>query len=127
VIRRYFAALRALLEQRASVEVISLLFEERTIDVGLVRGDILFVDGSRLHVREFLHALQGRVQRYMYVYHYQDASGAMVFRYDNSGHYPHLDGAPHHKHDGPLQVVPMSNEPDLAHVLEEIETHLSAQ
>ncbi|MGH2522739.1 MAG: toxin-antitoxin system TumE family protein [Anaerolineales bacterium] len=76
-----------------------------------------------LHFRE-LADTETTVQRIAYVYHYQRADGALVFRYDNSTHYPSLPNAPHHKHDGDENTVVPANAPDLAAVLKEIEAHL---
>ena len=42
-------------------------------------------DGSVLHLREYVKA-QKTIERYMYVYQYQDREGVLVFRYDNSSH-----------------------------------------
>ena len=73
-----------------------------------------------LHFRELLIAQENDLEKRAYTYHYQRSDGQMVFRYDNSTHYPNLSSAPHHKHieDG---AVIASSMPDLVSVLREIE------
>jgi hypothetical protein len=57
----------------------------------------------------------------MYSYHYQDAKQTLVFRYDDTAHFPNLAGFPHRKHIGsPAQVI-SAEPPDLTAVLQEIE------
>ena len=34
----------------------------------------------------------------MYAYHYQDSNKQLIFRYDNTRHFPDLPNFPHHKH-----------------------------
>ena len=87
-------------------------------EVWFLRGDIYFIDNSRLHFRE-LFIRQDEWIKKSYVYHYQNADGALVFRYDNSPHYPDLHNAPHHKHVGDADVIAASPL-DLSYVLDEI-------
>ena len=48
------------------------------------------------------------------------ANGKLIFRYDDSDHYPNLPGAPHHKHLGEKDVI-AADAPNLAGVLKEID------
>ena len=59
------------------------------------------------------------MEKLRYVYHYQNASGEVIFRYDNAPHHPNLPTHPHHKHIG--SAVEPSQDPDLSEVLHEIE------
>ncbi len=58
----------------------------------------------------------------MYAYHYQNAQTQLIFRYDNTRHFPDLATFPHHKHL-PAQVIP-SEEMDLERVIQEIVTYI---
>ena len=119
--RSVFSALRAPL----IVESHNITFDKRGPYAGYVRGEIFFVDGTQLHFREFVNTQAG-VQRFTYVYHYSGTDDAMIFRYDDSPHFPGLPSFPHHKHlaDG-LSVV-SSPAPTLMRVLAEIETLIAA-
>ena len=50
---------------------------------------------------EFNEAVIGETVKLIhlgYRYHFQDKKNKLVFRYDNTPHFPKLEGAPHHKH-----------------------------
>jgi hypothetical protein len=53
-----------------------------------------------------------------YVYHYQGPEDKLIFRYDNTRHFPNLPNFPHHKHT-PAEVISAS-EPDLKTILDEV-------
>ena len=80
------------------------------------------MDGSMLHIREFVN-VTGAVERQTYAYQYMAADHRLIFRYDNTDHYAHLQltDPPHHKHDGEEAHVVSSSAPTLAEVLVEIE------
>jgi hypothetical protein len=98
--------------------------EKRTSTEGFLRGDVLFKDGSRLHFRELM-TTDPSVRLISYAYHYTGADGNLIFRYDDSDHYPHLPTAPHHKHIGKNGVIAVSA-PNLESVLKEIERLIMA-
>jgi hypothetical protein len=125
VIDAYFASLLQTVAASPAVISSSITLDQRSAYIGLVRGDVYFLDGSVLHVREFVNTQSG-VDRYMYVFHYQRADGAQVFRYDNTDHYPELPTAPHHKHLAEGIPPQSTTPPDLALVLKEIELLIAA-
>lgn len=96
----------------------SISVEDRG-EVWFLRGNVDFIDGSSLYFRE-LFIGRGRKYKEIYTYHYQDREGKLLFRYDNSPHFPDLTNAPHHKHQADGSVI-SSNPPDLEPVLREIE------
>jgi len=98
--------------------------EKRTPTEGYLRGDVLFKDDSHLHFRELVSTEPG-IQRISYTYHYQRADGRMIFRYDDTDHFPYLSSTPHHKHTGENDVI-ATNAPDLQAVLNEIEQIIRA-
>jgi len=97
-----------------------LAFDKRGPYAGYVRGDVFFGDDSHLHFREFVSTQTG-VNRFTYVYHYQAADGSLIFRYDNTPHFPTLSSYPHHKHLSDGSSVVACAAPTLAKVLTEIE------
>ena len=88
-----------------------------------LRGDVYFIDNSRLHFRE-LYIQEPQFYKKSYVYHYQDADEKLIFRYDNAPHYPNLENAPHHQHFGSEKVISASL-PDMDGVIKEIELFIS--
>lgn len=117
MIEDYFQQVGALI---ASVNVIhssNMTYDKRSTYIGFIRGSIYFVDGSVLHLREFVN-VQHNVERYIYAYHYQ--------RYDNTPHFAALPTFPHHKHEGTESTVVSARPPDLQTVLAEIQGLLAA-
>lgn len=99
----------------------NISFDKRTLDAGLIRGELTFADDSCLHFRELVDT-QARVIRIMYSFHYQRENGSLIFRYDDTPHFPTLPQFPHHKHIGSQTDVIPAQPPDLTTVLREIET-----
>jgi len=60
----------------------------------------------------------------MYAYHYQTPDGIMIFRYDNTPHFPNLATFPHHKHEGSESNVIASVAKDISAVLNEIHINI---
>jgi hypothetical protein len=124
VIDDYFQYIEALISSTGIVHSTSITYDKRSVSIGFIRGNIYFLDGSLLHVREFVNQ-QPDIERYMYVYQYQSATGDFVFRYDNTPHFPHVSSFPHHKHEGNEAHVVATPPPNLETVLEEVRRHLS--
>ena len=120
MIERYLQSLLDAVAASPIVRSSSVLFDKRTLDVGLIRGELTFADGSCLHFRELVE-IQARVIRIMYSYHYQREDGSLIFRYDDTPHFPTLPQFPHHKHIGSQAEAVPSQPPDLIAVLREIE------
>jgi hypothetical protein len=119
----YFQQLRSVIEVHPLVASFNVAYDRRSTYEGYVSGELHFVDGSVLYVREYVDVETG-IERLMYVYQYLDAAGAFVFRYDNTGHHRKLKlpTYPHHKHDGGEENVVAAIETlNLGSVLEEIE------
>ena len=95
---------------------------------GRIQGLVHFWDSSLLRFEEAVveHGIVSVVTDY--VYHYQSADGALLFRYDNSPHYPDLATFPHHKHVATAgsETVEPAQPPTLAEVLREIDSLLYA-
>jgi hypothetical protein len=119
----YFQRVRETLEACPVVQSSSVTYDKRSTHEGFIRGEVYFVDGSMLHLREFVDA-ETTLDRLTYVYQYMDSTQQLVFRYDNTGHHRKLDllTYPHHKHEGREDNVVASPAPNLATVLSEIET-----
>jgi hypothetical protein len=118
-IQDYFQYIDNILVLSSIVKSQDVRVEKRTPNEGFLRGDVFFKDGSRLHFRELV-TTEPDVQLVSYTYHYMRADESMIFRYDDSDHFPNLPSAPHHKHIGDNDVT-ASQPPNLQSVLKEIE------
>ncbi len=95
MIDHYFRNLQDLITKTSFISTVNLQIERRSVTVGFVRGDLTFEDGSKLHFREYVHTVENEVVRFTYVYHLLSSNGNLIFRYDNTSHYPKLENAPH--------------------------------
>lgn len=89
-------------------------YREFSADEGMLRGKLLFLDGSLLEFMEYM-SKDGRLK---YRFHFMDKGGKMIFRYDNSPHHQ-ISTFPHHKHIG--DTVINSECKGLLEVIKEIE------
>lgn len=120
----YFQVIRETIEAYPAVHSSAITYDKRTSYEGYIKGTILLLDGSTLHIREFVD-VETDIERYMYAYHYQRGD-KFIFRYDNTEHHRKLKlpTFPHHKHAGDETNVIATPQPTLADVLTEIETLL---
>jgi hypothetical protein len=107
---------------RGYIEVEQLAFDNRSNMRGTIQGRLRFHDGSQLTFGEVLILRKRELVKLRYTFHYQDAAGEMIFRYDNAPHHPNLPTHPHHKHVG--STIESAEMPDLSNVLREIEQQL---
>ncbi len=63
-----------------------------------LRIRIRFQTGHLLELNEAVIAEAGHIMHLGYRYHFQDQENRLVFRYDNTPHFPDLKTFPHHKH-----------------------------
>jgi hypothetical protein len=122
-IETYFSQIRDLIEGCPVIQSSSVSYDKRSTHEGFLHGELYLIDGSTLHVREFVD-VETAVDRLMYVYQYLDAAQTLVFRYDNTGHHGKLDlpTHPHHKHEGKEDNIIAAAAPGLAAVLDEVES-----
>jgi hypothetical protein len=126
LIEDYFRRIETLVADASIVRFFNITYDKRSASIGFIRGSIYFLDGSLLHLREFVD-VEYSSERYMYAYHYQRPDGVLVFRYDNTPHFPHLPTFPHHKHENSESHVVAAGPVDLEAVLAEIRGLMSTQ
>jgi len=74
------------------------------------------VDGSTLYVKEYRFSDGSR----KYSFHWVDADGGLIIRWDNAEHWPDIATFPHHKHLGTEALPRPSTETSLDAVLQVI-------
>lgn len=120
VIQTYFNQIRAEVDRYTSTPFLldtKLNFDLRSGEQGYLNGSIQFVDGSTLHFKEFVDALNNNLEKLKYSYHYQDKENFLIFRYDNAQHKSQLPFSEHKHLSG--QIIEASA-PTLGDVLVEI-------
>ncbi len=87
----------------------------------VIHADIVFIDGSVLHIREYIEA-KFKIERISYAYQHQSKDGELIFRYDNAPHKPEL-GFKEHKHTNDGKITEDSL-PDICKLMDEIIKYL---
>jgi hypothetical protein len=98
-------------------ESIDMREEIRAAKQAVIRSKIVLIDGSVLHITEFIEA-KYKVEKIGYAYQYRDKEGKLLFRYDNARHRPEL-GFVDHKHLSDGSIVQTSI-PDISAVVDEV-------
>jgi hypothetical protein len=88
-----------------------------------VRIRIRFPKGYMLEWNEAIIAEKRSVEHLGYRYHFQDRDNNLIFRYDNTPHFPDLKTFPNHKHF-PDNVI-AADRPSVNEVLEEVNETVS--
>jgi len=96
----YLAYIKALIIANPKVKDWKALREEAQGDLGLFRYRITFSDDSLLELSERYQIWMGELQVIKYRFHWQDAAGKLLKRWDNAAHHPEVPTHPHHVHDG---------------------------
>jgi hypothetical protein len=63
-----------------------------------LRIRVRFLSGHLLEVNEAIVIVKDQLKHLGYRYHFQDQENNLIFRYDNTPHFPELKSFPHHKH-----------------------------
>ena len=77
-----------------------------------------------LSISEALVIVEDQITAIDYRYHFQDEQNNLIFRYDNTPHFPDLSSFPHHKHL-PNQVI-ASEQPNIAIALQNVTDFLAS-
>jgi hypothetical protein len=94
--------------------------EYLTSDRVNLRIRIRFAKGFLLELNEATTVEHGTIRHLGYRYHFQGEKNELIFRYDNTPHYPDLKPFPHHKHLA--REVIGTRKPSIQTVLEEVKS-----
>ncbi|MBI3360033.1 MAG: hypothetical protein HY023_02880 [Chloroflexi bacterium] len=93
---------------------------------GYIRVRAELIGGGLLEFSEFWDgAAEGEIDLREYTYHWQDAIGQLVRRWDTAKHHPDLPHAPHHIHLADGTTVDNPWPATLQSVIKEIEEQVS--
>jgi len=101
----YLDYIKALIIALPLVDGWKALREEAQGDIGLFRYRISFLDGSLLEMFERFQIENGKIMVTKYRFHWQDAEGRLLKRWDNAAHHPQINTHPNHVHDGSEENV----------------------
>jgi len=118
LISEYFQKIESQIADCIYIIETSILEDKRSLHIGIIEGELFFIDESKLHFIEFVN-VKKTVEVYKYSYHYQDRNRDLIFRYDMAPHHREIKTFPHHKHVHSNNVIEASA-PTFVQVLEEI-------
>jgi len=124
-ILEYLDAVRERLLTDRIVSRFHILRERIALTDAHLRVRLTLIDSSEMEFSEYVRlSPDNRVDVVTYSYHWADAEGNLIRRWDNTPHFPDLSNFPHHVHDGLTQTVSPGQSMNIAAVLDEIAQRL---
>ena len=123
-IRRYFDELKLRLVLDHTVESLEVISEKIEEKEEYLRVTIKLSGDSVMHCFQYVIS-DGSIGISKYSFHWHDAAGNLICRWDNAPHHPELDNFPHHIHTN--DDVSASSEMSLIKVLSEAKALLKQQ
>jgi hypothetical protein len=120
LLREYFAHIRDAVDKfdrYGFAESVDIREETRAAKQGIVKIEVVLVDGSALSIKEYIDA-KYKIVKVSCAYQYQNRDGGLIFRYDNAAHKPAF-GFKEHKHTSSGEVI-KAELPDIVDLVDEV-------
>ncbi len=117
ILSQYFENIEDSIRKLESANIERYEEEVLTSSRANLRIRVRFLSGHLLEVNEAIVIESDRLKHLGYRYHFQDQQNNLIFRYDNTPHFPDLTSFPHHKHL--KNKVEDSDEPLILNVIKE--------
>jgi len=119
-VSEYLETVKAHLLTNPLVENFQIVRERITTNDGHLRVRMTLIKGNLMEFSEYVQRIAGDIQVITYSYHCIDPSGRLIVRWDNTPHFPDLDGFPHHRHIGYPETVQAGQPMNIFKVFDEI-------
>lgn len=80
-----------------------------------LKAKVELINNSQIFVKEYISSTE-----HLYSYHWQDAKGNLIIRWDNSPHHKSIKTFPHHKHSPELEESNETNFSDIIKIIKKI-------
>lgn len=120
-LRQYFDAIETYLIESPVIVSYRILSQEITPADGKLRIKAETSNGGQAEFFVYVTEAAGNIQTLKYSFHWQDAQGQLIRRWDNAPHFPDLPNTPHHVHEADGTVSGLAQIPDFSLVIEEME------
>lgn len=120
-LRQYFDAIETCLIESPVITSYRVLGQEVTPADGKLRIKAETSNGGQAEFFVYVTEAAGNVQTLKYSFHWQDAQGQLIRRWDNAPHFPDLPNTPHHVHEADGTVSGLAHIPDFSLMIEEME------
>jgi hypothetical protein len=117
-IREYFSITEGVINSCPLLTSVDFHSEIIDSNFGYFKAEVVFYDHSRLFLFELVTVENRKSYVEKYRYHYQNAEGKLIFRWDNAPHFPKLKSFPHHLHIA--DKVKESTQPTIHNVLNQV-------
>jgi hypothetical protein len=98
-IAEYLTSIKERLTTESAVLSFHVIRERATLSDGHLRARLTLADGSQLEFSEYIQrSPEGQISVVTYSYHWANADGNLIRRWDNTPHHLDLIGSPHHTH-----------------------------
>ncbi|CAK0740829.1 conserved hypothetical protein [Gammaproteobacteria bacterium] len=121
----YFNSVEASLIESSIVRSYTIICREISLVDGKMRVKAVLEDNFLLEFFLYLVDKNEHIEQSKYSFHWQNAQGGLIKRWDNAPHHPSLKNAPHHTHIGDDHVEASLDVPDVFFVIEQIEADLN--
>ncbi|MBI2502944.1 MAG: hypothetical protein HYW07_06885 [Candidatus Latescibacteria bacterium] len=120
-IRQYFDAIETCLIESPVIVSYRILSQEVTPVDGKLRIKAETSNGGQAEFFVYVAESAGDIHTLKYSFHWQDAQGQLIRRWDNAPHFPDLLNTPHHVHEADGTVSELAHIPEFSLVIEEME------
>jgi hypothetical protein len=125
LIAQYFDDIETRLIASPAISSYRIVKREVAPTDGKLRVKAALNDGGIVELFEYVTESGGRIITQKYSFHWQDARGNLVVRWDNAPHHRDLPNAPHHSHTQDGLVREIRGAMDMLTVIGEIEKGVS--
>ena len=98
ILSQYLADIEDSIRRLESANVERYEEEVLTSSRANLRIRVRFLSGHLLEVNEAIVIEADQIKHLGYRYHFQNQHNNLIFRYDNTPHFPDLKSFPHHRH-----------------------------
>jgi hypothetical protein len=126
IIADYFDEIEMRLIESPVIASYEQVRREITPTDGKLRIRATLIDGGLLELFEYVTEERGGINLVKYSFHWQDADGKLICRWDDVKHHMDLPNAPHHLHTGEAPPQPVFDVPNALTILARIEEEIGA-
>ena len=119
-VSEYLKTVKTLLLTNPLVDNFQIVRERMTANDGHIRVRMTLINGNLMEFSEYVQRPEDDIQVVTYSYHCTDSFRSLIVRWDNTPHFPDLDGFPHHKHIGYPETVQAGQPMNIFKVFDEI-------
>jgi len=127
VIQVYLERIKDRLLTDPVVQNFHIVRQREALFDGFIRVRVTLQDDSFLEFSEYVQrTANDDIVIIKYSYHWANAQGDLIKRWDNAAHFPDLPGFPHHVHDGVVEQVLPARPVDIFVILDVIAQTIAA-